>query len=170
MTWSPFTLHLRIVPNNPQRRFEYWRDMQKIAYLAHQALSSISSINIVQPSGGQMSSFGRLGGMVPGLAAKPQFGETPAQLMVTGFYQTELPNSQPHPEKMLLHTGQALSGPGSAPWSAGPQSAVDAQVAALKAEIETALDAGLPETAQYSVFRLEYKGIVYGDRGYHFPL
>ncbi len=177
MKWVPFTMHIKIIPANPNKRFAYWRDMQKIANLAYDGLETLvpDTINIAQPGGGQHRSFGGtdrggMSGLAYGTAVKPQFGESPAQLQITGFYKSSTANIQPHPELERIHAGEVLSGPGAHAWDANPVSGVDNEVKALKTAIESAISSALPGSVTFTVFRLEYAGIIYGDRGYHFPL
>jgi hypothetical protein len=175
--WVPFTAHIRIVPNHgsglrKSKKFENWRDMQKIASYMYEALSQNTSLNLATPGGGQQlsqSTSSGFGGMSAGLAVKPQIGEVPAQTMITGFYNAGANNTQPHPDKQLIHAGETLDGPGSSPCLTGPVSTIDSGVKNLKTTIETELST-LPPDIIYSIFRIEYSGVTYGDKGYHFPL
>lgn len=177
MKWVPFTAHIKITPANPNKRFAHWRDMQKIANLAYEGLETIApdTINIASPGGGQHQSFsgisgGGMGGMVNGCAVKPQIGESPAQLQITGFYNSTAANAQPHPSLELIHAGESLSGPGKHSWEANPTTAVSNELKALKAAMEGAIAGALPGDVTFSIFRIDYAGVIYGDRGYHFPL
>lgn len=173
----PFTLHVKIFPqwgSGKGNRFGMWRDMQKISGLVYNGLIAESSINVAQPGGGQSGTSGNqenggIGWMVNGCSAKPQIGQNPAQLMITGFAQSNSNNIQPHPEKQLIHAGSVVTGPGSSPWQNNPVTTIDSEVSALKSVIEAAITAALPADISYEVFRLEYSGVIYGDRGYHFP-
>lgn len=180
MKWVPFTVHVCITPkfgsgDLKSKRFEYWRDMQKIATIAYEALAAESTIQIATPGGGQQTSssgraLGGIGGMTAGTAVKPQIGQTPAQMMFTGFYQSSAANIQPHPEKMLISGGETWTGPGAHAWEDNPVATIASEVATLKATIESVLAAALPiPNTTYQVFRIDYSGVVFGDRGYHFP-
>lgn len=176
MKWVPFTLHIKITPANKGKRFVYWRDMQKISSLVYEGLHSLtpSTISIALPGGGQHSSFGGtefggMSGLVHGCAAKPQFGETPAQLQITGFYNSSSANSQPHPELERIHAGEVLNGPGAHSWESNPTTTIDNEVKTLKSTLESAINSALPASVEFSIFRLEYSGVIFGDRGYHFP-
>ena len=177
--WVPFTAHVKIVPARGSgelktKRFETWRDMQKISVLMYEGLEDEVLLNIASPGGGQQTSNGGSGGsgmsgMAAGMAVKPQLGETPAQTMITGFFNSSAANSQPHPEKMVISSGEIWEGPGATPWLQNPASATDTDAAACKAALESGIVAGLPVGIEYEIFRLDYSGVIYGDRGYHFP-
>ena len=175
--WIPFTAHIRIVPDHgsglkKSKRFENWRDMQKIASYMYEALNQNASLNLAAPGGGQhlsQSDGAGLSGLSNGMAVKPQMGETPAQAMITGFYDAGGVNAQPHPDKQLIHAGETLDGPGASPSLTVPVSTVNTGVKNLKTLIESELST-LPPGIIYNIFRIDYSGVVYGDRGYHFPL
>lgn len=175
----PFTIHIEITPDRGSgslktKRFETWRDMQKTGALMFDAVNGLSGVTVAEPGGGQQRSLlgsarGGMSGLARGLAVKPQMGEIPAQASITGFWDDSGKNLQPHPEKQVLHTGSAVSGPGAHPWNSNPTSNTDTQVKSLKTAIENALTANLPSSVVFDVFRIEYSGVIYGDRGYHFP-
>jgi len=173
----PFTMHIRIVPDHgsgqlKSKRFENWRDMQKIATLMHESLEDQSSLTLAQPGGGQHSSASTsaFSGLTGGGAVKPQMGETPAQVMFTGFWDDNSNNDQNHPEHQRISGGEIYEGPATAiPWVQNPTTKVDGMVTALKNTVEAALATDLPSGIIFSVFRIEMSGIIYGDRGYHFP-
>lgn len=175
--WVPFTASIRIVPDHgsglkKSKRFENWRDMQKIASYMYEALSQNTSLNLAAPGGGQhlsQSTSRGFGGYSDGMAVKPQMGETPAQAVITGFYDVGGSNTQPHQDKQLIHAGETLDGPGASPSLTVPVTNVNTGVKNLKTLIETELSTLSPGII-YSVFRIDYSGVVYGDRGYHFPL
>lgn len=173
----PFTIHIRVVPSRGNgKRFEYIRDLQKLAVLAYEAITNINGVHVATPGGGQSQSMsdykrrGALGGYAEGVACKPQIGAAPAQLMITGFYESaETNNNQQHTEIKRISGGTVYSGSAAHSNTAGPKTAVNTDVSALKGDIEAALASGLPTDAVYEVFRLDYAGVVYGDKGYHFP-
>lgn len=175
MKWVPFTAHIRIVPANPGKRLENWRDMQKLSAYIYEGLEAISpsTINIAQPGGGQHKSyggaFGANSGLVYGCAAKPQFGETPAQLQINGYYNSDNANIQPHPDLTRIHAGEVREGSVSHSCDSVPTSTIGSEVKSLKNAMETAINNSIPAGINYSIFRLEYSGTIFGDRGYHFP-
>lgn len=181
MAMVPFTLHVRIVPARGSgvlktKRFETWRDMQKIATLMFDALENEANIELAEPGGGQHQSFlgssrSGMGGLTRGFAVKPQIGETPSQTMITGFWDSSAPNNQPHPEHTRISGGDQYSGPATAiPWSQNPVSEVDSMAVDLKNTVEAAFSASLPSGIEFNIFRLDISGVIYGDKGYHFPL
>lgn len=170
----PFTLHVRVVPARPGKRFEYIRDLQKISQLVYDSVSAINGVQVAIPGGGQAQSFGAtsLGGFsnyVNGCAVKPQFGENPAQLMLAGFYESNGSNAQPYSDKTVISGGSEQEGPGAHAYDDTPTSTIDNEVKTLKEAFETAITAALPDGVEYSIFRIEYSGIVYGQKGFHFP-
>lgn len=176
MKWVPFTVHVKIIPENPGKRFELVRDMQKIASMAYEGLQPLvpSILSLAAPGGGQHTSIGGmqnggLGGMTPGFAVKPQFGETPAQLMITGFYNTSNANVQPQPTATRISGNEIYESSASQAWIGGPNSIIDTQAEDLINSLETSLDSSLPNSVGYSIFRLDYSNVIYGDRGRHFP-
>lgn len=176
MKWVPFTVHVKITPANPDKRFEHIRDMQKIASMAYEGLEALvpSVLSIATPGGGQHTSIGGmqdggLGGMTPGLAVKPQFGETPAQMSITGFYNTANANVQPQPAATRISGGEIFESGASQAWNSGPNAIIDTQAAALKSALDAAIGAALPSAVDYKIFRLDYCNVIYGDRGHHFP-
>lgn len=173
MRFIPFTAHLKVTPFNG-KRFEYIRDLQKISELVYNGIVAASDVNVAMPGGGQQRSYtgtqaGGYGGFVNGCAVKPQFGETPAQLMITGFYEVSTKNLPTYPDKEVFHTNQDLEGVGSHAYDATPLSPVDAGVKALKSALETAIDAEIAGLFEYEIYRIDYNGVIYGNRGYHFP-
>src|SRR5688572_318816 len=123
MRWVPFTVHIKIFPDRPGKRFEYVRELQRIATLMYDALDGLTELNLAQPGGGQQQSINRFSGLTNGMAVKPQFGNTPPQVQITGFFEVSSANAQPHHDKQLLHTGSSQSGPaGGHTWQANPTS------------------------------------------------
>lgn len=181
--WLPFTLHVKIVPDfgpattgpaSKGGRYEYWRDMQKIGILMYDSLSDRSELKLAQPGGGQYGSYyggvNNNSGIKDGFAVKPQFGDTPAQAMITGFYEdTTNANIQNYNEVTRFSGGYQYSGPSHEPWLANPRSELETLVSSLKTLVEGQFTADLPSGINYTVFRLDLAGVLYGDRGYHFP-
>ena len=178
--WVPFTMHVRIVPSRGSgvlktKRFETVRDMQKIATLMFDALEDEASINMAEPGGGQHQSFlgssrSGMSGLTRAFAVKPRIGESPAQAMITGFWNDATPNNQPHPEHQRISGGDTYTGPAPAiPWSQNPNTAVDDMVTSLKNTVEAAFATDLPSAIIFNIFRIDMSGVTYGDKGYHFP-
>ncbi len=176
MKFVPFTVHIRVVPARPGKKFEHLQALNKLGVLAYDAISQISGVNVATPGGGQNVQLGdpnrrgALGSYAQGTATKPQIGQTPAQLMLTGFYESSSENNQTYADQQRISGGAVYTGPGSHSHDAMPTSTVNSEVAALKTDLEAALATGLPADAEYQIFRLDYSGIVFGDRGFHFPL
>ena len=177
MKQVPFTVNIKITPQNPGKRFEHVRDMQKIATFIYNGLATLvpGTIVIAQPGGGQHRSTsgvesGAMGGLVYGGAVKPQFGDLPALVQVTGFCVSNSLNSQPYAELKTISAGQNFLGPMAHSWDANPSTTINNAVKALKSAIESAIASEMPSDVDFSVFRLEYSGIVFGDRGFHFPI
>ena len=188
MKWIPFTLHIKIQPgkwtglNSPdfhklRKRMQIWRDMQKIAVNVYDALLHLepSSIQIATPGSGQHRSYGGtdyagLSGLVGGCAAVPQFGEKPALLMITGFYNSETLNSSPHENLQRIHAGEVVEGQAKHLYDSSPRPDIDDQVLDLKESVESAIATYAPSVSYAKVFRIDFSGIIYGDRGLHFPV
>lgn len=173
MRFIPFTVHIKVIPFNG-KRFESIRDLQKISELVYEGILNASNTNVATPGGGQHRNYtgtqsGGLGGYVNGCAVKPQFGETPAQLMITGFHEVSTKNEPNYTDKEVFHTGQDLEGIGSHNYDATPKSSVDDGVKALKTSLESAINVEVSGLFDYKIFRIDYNGIIYGDRGFHFP-
>lgn len=169
----PFTVHVRVVPDRGfGKRFENIRDLQKIATQVYSELDSDADLEIASPGGGQHQSFKGLGGWsgaTNAMAAKPQIGESPAQLMIAGFLSSTDNNNPVHPDKPVIHTGDYQEGVGGGHgWTANPTTAADGYATTIKGKVETAVTAILG-SADWNVFRIDVAGIVYGDGGYHFP-
>lgn len=185
--WVPFTAHIKIMPgvwtgtNSPdykklRKRFAIWRDMQKISQYIYDGLLTLvpDTLNIAIPGGGQQRSYSGtdyagLSGLVYGTAVVPQFGEKPALAQITGFYNTATVNSFTYSDKMLIHAGEVIEGMNQHSYEVTPLSATDNQVKALKTAMISAISAELPAAYDFKIFRIDYAGVVYGDRGYHFP-
>tara|TARA_R110000751_G_scaffold186010_2_gene292461 strand:- start:2195 stop:2749 length:555 start_codon:yes stop_codon:yes gene_type:complete len=181
--WLPFTLHVRIVPDfgpssaGPEGkggRYENWRDMQKIGILMYDSLSDVSGLRIATPGGGQQGSYyggaNNNSGFKNGFAVKPQFGDTPAQAMIAGFYEdTTNANIQNFNEVTRFSGGYQYRGPANEPALANPRSELETLVSSFKTLVENQFTADLPAGIAFTVFRLDVAGVIYGDRGYHFP-
>ena len=173
--YVPFVVHVRVVPERPGKRFEYVRSLQKLGVLAHDAIKGIANVTVAEPGGGQhqemgnMDTRGGLGGHAAGTAVKPQIGQSPAQLMLAGFYTSANKNVQEYAEQRRISGGTNYDGPGDHPWDAMPVASYNTDVKTLKDAIHDALEIAFPAGTIFSIFRIDFAGIVYGDRGFHFP-
>lgn len=185
--WVPFTAHIKVFPgqwlglDTPdyeklRRRLAVWRDMQKIAQFIYEGVESYSpsTINVASPGGGQHRSFAGtdkagFSGLVNGTAVVPQFGNKPALAQITGFYKTESTNAFTYGNVQRFNGGDIDSGPAPHANLVMPTTTIDTEVKALKTSLEAAINGSLPANYDYDVFRIDYSGVVYGDRGYHFP-
>lgn len=97
-------------------------------------------------------------------------GNSPARASITGFYDATSENLQTYADKQLISANTNYIGAGGAHSQNDiPTSTVQAEVKALKALLVADLDAGLPSAVSYSIFRIEYSGIIWGNAGFHFP-
>lgn len=175
MRYIPFTAHIKLVPEAPGKRFEYIRSLQKWSYMLYEELASNTTLNLADPGGGQHMNFsgggsGGLSGIVKGCAVKPQIGESPAQMMVTGFYAVNTANTPAQPDIQRFSGNEVYSDNAASPATVNPNTWVDSGVAAVKTIIDNAIAASVSSAVLAKVFRIEFAGVVYGDRGYHFPL
>ena len=167
---APFTVHFKITPVRGTR-FETIRSLQRFARAVYDALVAQTGITVAAPGGGQSSSLDASSDLANGCAVKPQIGSNPAQLMITGFYNTPTgtKNVQTYPDKTVDFNNDTFTGAGGA-WPSGsiPVAQITTEVKALVAILKAAVAATAPVVSA-SIFRLEYKGIIFGDRGYHLP-
>lgn len=181
---NPFTLYVQLMPFTtvrtdgtvvPTRRLEGVRELQRIATEMYTALAEEDTITLAMPGGGQekrltdMSAPG-FSSISDGCAVKPGFGETPPMATITGFHRPTASTApyNPHPTKMIFHAGAAVSGPGSALYSANPVAAAYTDVTELRTAITDAF-ATMPSSVEYAIFRIEYCGVIYGHGGIHLP-
>lgn len=170
--WLPFTVHFKIHPKRPEKRFERVRDLQMIGNHIYDALVVLTQLNLARPGGGQVRNDGQWSNLSYGAAVKPQFGETPPQAMITGFYDAGSSTaSAPQPQTQLLHTNAWVTGPyNQTPFISPPSSTILTQVKTLKELLETTVNDALPANVDpVSVFRLDFADTVFGDRGQHWP-
>jgi len=169
----PFTAHIKITPARPGGRWEHVRAMQRIAQMVYDGLEDHAALNIGIPGGGQQRSYigaaGSLGWGQNGVAVKPQMGNYPAHLTVVGFADVGGENESPHEAHEIISGGEEHSIKTNAPWIANPTSSTLTSVGNLKTTIETVLSTSLPNDVTFSVWRIEFAGIVWGDRGISFP-
>jgi hypothetical protein len=172
--WVPFVIYVRVDPRRG-KRWEYLRDLQKLSVLVYNELSSLNGFQFAQPGGGAAAQFGAidhrggLGDFAPGTGVKPQIGQSPAQLMITGFYQSSAQNTQSYSEVLRISGGTKYTGFAAHSNDAVPVAAVNDEVKTLKTAVTDAITTALPEGTPFSIFRLVYAGIVFGDKGFHFP-
>ncbi len=169
---APFTLYIKVVPQRG-KRFEYIRSLQKSANRLYANLVENASLNLARPGGGQAGTTANYmnSDYTPGLAVKPQFGETPAQICITGFYLATGSPSQSFAEKQVISAGAYKTGPTDSVYNSNPTSTIYAEVLALKTIIDAALvTEGLDSEWMARTFRIDYKNVVFGDRGLHFPV
>jgi hypothetical protein len=177
----PFDVYIKIFPQRTGKRHEYIREIQRISSLVYDALTDASlytdessAMNMAEPGGGQQLYNRKTGNKYSSLSygggAVPQFGNSPPYVQITGFYTSSTANAQVHPDKTLIHAGETLTrAGGSHSFESNPNTAIADEVKTLKALIESNLTAGLPGGITYSVFRIRYAGVIWGNRGYHFP-
>jgi hypothetical protein len=169
--YVPFTANVRIAPIGV-KRFEKIRSMQKISARVQAELIKDTDLNLAMPGGGQHlpnTSTEGFGGYVDGVSAKPAFGDFPSQLTIVGFLESALSVPQPHPLTPVIHTGQYLTGyTGAQGWNTNPEPIVSQHVQTIKQKLETAIT-NADIDGSWSVYRIEVLGVIFGDRGYHFP-
>lgn len=174
MKFTPLTISIKIIPPIPGKRFENIAALSNAAIIAYNTLKDLPDYQFAIPGGGhnhQISDYTQrsgLGSYVNGTAAKPQIGANPAQLVLTGFYRSALSNIQTYEEHTIFAGGSTYTSTAKTRITA-PDSTIDDEVKTIKNDIETALNSVLPAEYEYSIFRIDYAGIVYGDRGYNFP-
>lgn len=172
----PFTVRAKIVPERGLgKRMEIQRSRERIAALIYtNLLSSFTSGNIATPGGNATWSYGNdvssFANTVNIVAVKPQFGNQPDMVTITGFYNpTGSPDTvPPYPTvtRILANTRMTGGASGAPGWSDSykPTAANSAQVKALKLALETAI-----VDAVVTIITIEYNGVKYGQNGYHFP-
>ena len=186
--FEPFNAYFRVVPERGPvastlfvrkgGRFVALRSLQKKASQVYAALDNLTDtagnlLILARPGGGQQSMNGCLSPLSLGTGVKPQFGSQPAQLMLEGFFQVADadPSDQAHNPLLLIHGGRGLmSGPSERQAYRGPAglpvAAVEAQVTALKSLLEVGAQSIDPTI---SLYRLRYRGTLWGVSGHHFP-
>ncbi len=173
--WVPFVVHVRVVPARPGKRWEYIRSLQKLSVLVYDELAQLDGFQFATPGGGQAQSFsdinrrGGFGNYAQGTAIKPQIGQVPAQLMIAGFYESSAKNTQPYANHQVFSGGDIRTGPGAHTNDAVPATTILSEVSAVKTALEDAITAALPNGTEFQIFRLDYSGVTYGDKGFHFP-
>jgi hypothetical protein len=175
MRWVPFTAFIKIVPSLANgKRFEIIRNAQKLSIALFEELPNFDGgkFQLSSPSGGQqngMTNGAALSSFANGTAYKPQFGQSPAQLTLTGFFSSDAPNAYTQPNVMKFSGNEIYTGQGSHLNEVMPTSTVFSEVSDILLILRNACNAAFPASVPFSVFRLEYNGLVFGDRGLTFP-
>ncbi len=167
---APFTVHVRVVVPRPGKRMEYQRQLQRAANHAYTGLSALAGINVATPGGGQASSQTGFTNITNGCAVVPQMANQPAQVRIPGFYEVNRDPVQAWAVDQTFSGGEAKEGHQAHPQDANQSSTIQAEVRTLKALIESGLTAQMPDDVSWNVFRIDYAGTVYGDRGVTFPV
>ena len=172
---APFSAYLRIVPSSNSgtarlKRAEQMRELQKIAALVYAAVSAEDRIQMAIPGGGQYNASTLFSNLEYGGAVKPQFGETPAQVVITGFFEQETTDTTTYPDRNIINTNELVVGQSAALHVSGPSSTVLDNVVTLRGLIDTALnDYDMPSWVNLTWYKLDYKGVIFGHKGIHFP-
>ncbi len=187
MKWTPFTLHVSVTPKHDGKRTSLMMSLNKYAQYLYDALGTSADLNIANPGGGQIKRSAEFSGAtyynqttlvtssysntpgIAGTAVKPQFANYPAQLMITGFYNSSSTNSQTEPEIKIIATNETFTGARAANHINTPTATIDSEVKSLKATIDNLLTQYMPDYANAKIYRMEYCGIIYGNRGFTFP-
>lgn len=165
----PFELYIRIVPNVNDNRQAKFHDLNKASILVYNGISSIPGVNLARPSGGNYDSRSTyMSSAVAGAAFKPSFGNVPHQIMVGGFYEVVRNDVAIHPEMQIISGGSVYSGSSSHLYYENENSVITNEVISFRSAIDTSLSV-LDTNYVYNVHKLLYNGILYGDRGLHFP-
>jgi hypothetical protein len=172
MRYVPFTLYVAVYPKG-EKRFEIIRDLHKISKLVYDGLLTVTNVNIATPGGGQEQNYkgsnGGFSGYVNGCAAVPQFGESPAQLRITGFYGVTSSNQPTFVADSIISNGVEYEGFRQHKHDSVPTSTVNSEVKALRTALNNKINAVLPGTVDHKIIKIDYNGIVFGQKGYHFP-
>lgn len=156
----PFKVYVEVFPTLANgRRFEYVRDLQKIAQFVEEDLQD-SDFNIALP-----------------VAYTPQFAQSPPRITIDGYdeFSGAVSNDPPvdqSTQPTIIHSGTVPGEKTAArakPPSGGdlasgqdPTATTDARVSALKIDVETALTSALGADV-FRVFFIEYNGVKYGS-------
>lgn len=175
MRWVPFTAFIKIVPSPTNgKRFEIIRSAQKLSIALFEEIHNYDGgkFQLSSPSGGQQHSQtngAALSSFANGTAYKPQFGQSPAQLTMSGFYKSQAQNVYTQTEVMRFSGNEKYTGSGSHLNEVMPTNTVTSEVIDILTILRNSCNAAFPGSVPYSVFRLEYNGLVFGDRGLTFP-
>jgi hypothetical protein len=186
-----FTVYFEAVPSrglqtNPVRlpgknegrgrksgRWDYYRSLGQLAIQTYEALQSAPGITLPCPPASQSQLRGpNYSDLAGATGVAPQFGESPNRFMVEAFTDMVDPQKyNPNTDTTVFSGNEVLSGDlGNQPWLKNPKTEVADEVALLKETLETAVASIVDDTGNApKVYRIYYKGITWGDRGYHFP-
>ncbi len=187
MNQTPFTVYLRFVPWRGKTaatpttgavvvgkasRNDYIRDAEKLSIAIYQELEdNASNVVLSKPGSGQTKAISSFGGIQPGVAWRPQAGNKPSLLTLEAFYLNSSADSfQPVDSRTVFHANSMKSG-----YAVDSMATVNTttlnSVKALVAELNAAL-AGVEDSTgdPPTIYRLIYKGIVFGVGGHHFPV
>lgn len=177
-TNAAFVAHFKITFSPPTsasqkvKRQERLGDMRKIAREIYAAVDAVDAIQLAIPGGGQPATAGAFSGYEMGGAIKPQMGNFPAQVMLVGFYDVGSDSeAPPYSDRNVIVANEAVTGYGGQNLCvANPTTVIDTEVKALRTAINSAfVSYGLSDAFEVTWHRLEYKGVLFGDRGLHFP-
>jgi hypothetical protein len=167
-----------VQPGQPRlwTRWERLRYASKVSRLLWESLTPNTNLVLAQPGGSVRSDLvvHAWSDSLDGLMYKPQYGETPAQLGIEGFYILTTNLVPTYSNSSVVLDNRFLYGPMRGRWPAAvkvQQASIIAEVKALKAILDAAAGATLvvyPDCA-LKTFRIDYKGEVWGDRGFSFP-
>lgn len=170
----PFTAYFKIVPDRGTgKRFEIQRSREHLAHLIYLDLTDAANPtrdftdgNITSPGGGGNwgLSTEALSDMVPTVAVKPQFGESPDMVTVTGFYNGSA--AAPYSQKGIICGGKYVVGPASG----APGYSDNTMPSSTNLADATALAAGLIGaivSVEVELIKLEVAGVSYGRGHLH---
>jgi len=171
----PFTAYFRTVPARGDSKWDYIRDLQRLGIQLYGELKLVSQITMPDPEGGQNQLNAQFGSIANGMGVRPQIGNNPSLLMVEGFYTaSSSPSAQPAPAITLIHCNEVLTGPRGPRLYDGatgqPTTVVVNEVKALHTLLDAAASAITDDSGNHpTLFRLNYKDILWGDGGLTFP-
>jgi hypothetical protein len=168
----PFTVHLRFAIEG-QTRLERFRFAQKIAQSFREDIAVQSELTLAEPDGGQSSlvNLYDFSDVKYGTKFRPQFGEQPPMIVLSGFHEVTQNNESPYFNRYQIVGSRLLGGPvsGKLAETVGVPTNTDS-LNDLRTLLQTAIDSvNTTWGAHLSVFQIEYQGVLYGDRGQHFP-
>lgn len=176
---SQFSAYFRVIPTSNsgtvrRKRAEQIRELQKVAAVVYAAVQSVDRITLTIPGGGQYTAASLFSNLENGAAVKPQFGDVPAQVVLTGIFSespVDSEDSTTYPSRGIINTNELVTGQSAGLQLAGPSSTVLSNVVELRGLIDAAIAEYelLPDWVQLTWYKLDYKGIIFGHKGIHFP-
>jgi hypothetical protein len=164
MSWIQFTAFISVtVGDDDNPRIANIRDLEYAAYSVNQALADESTINLSRPyTTDKLGRFNSIGQITPA------FGDTPALVKITGYHDYDVSGSQ-HPAVTVFNSNEEVSGSGpSHLWDSNPSSDYYDGVLALKDILDTNIPDYLADSYDFEVYRINYAGTVWGNRGLSF--